>query len=142
MKLMNIAITAIATLISTTAFAGNLDVNCYRGFSVNATSAVLLNFQIANNASNRLISDVNESRAATDIETLPSFLVSQYKFQPLELLVEIDDGSPAGNQIAQLQAIFAGKRAGEKARYMGAYKRNDAGREIRTAVTCIVKELQ
>jgi hypothetical protein len=142
MKLMTIAIATIATLISTTAFAGNLNVNCYRGTSVNATSPVLLNFQIANNASNRLISDVIETRSSTDTEAIPSFLVSQYKFQPLELLVETDDGSPAGHQVGKLQAIIARKKADEKARYIGAYKRSDAGRQLHTFVTCVVKELQ
>lgn len=139
MTLAKIASVFAATLISTSALAANLNVNCYKGLAVNANSQALMSFEVADNKSNRLVSDINETRSANDSESLPSFLVSQYKFQPLELLVELDDASPEGNLIATLQAIYAGKKSGEKARYLGAYKRYDAGRQINTIVTCVVK---
>lgn len=140
MKLIQTLTAAVVTLMSTAAFAGDLNVACYKGLTFSSNAVPLVSFQIANNASNRLISGLEEVRSATDSQTLPSILVSQYKFQPLELLVEMDDFSTDGNQIASLQALYIGKKAGEKARYLGAYKRMDAGRELNAVVTCVVKE--
>lgn len=135
-----LTIAALTTMISSVSYAGNLGVKCFAGLKPASTAAAIVSFEIANNASNRLISDINESRSTTDSETLPSFLVSQYKYQPLELLVEVDDGSPDGNPIAKLQAVLAPKKAGEKARYVGVYKRLDLGRQLSSLVTCTVVE--
>lgn len=140
MKALSKVIAAsIATLISSAAFAANLQVKCYKGLIFSASATPLLSFEIANNKSNRLVSDIREQRSASDVEELPSVLVSQYKFQELEILVEMDDYSPQGNVIATLQGLYAGKKSGEKARYLGAYQRFDAGRKISTIVTCVVK---
>lgn len=138
MKLAKIAAIAFATLISTSAFAANLNVKCYKGLIFNNSTLPLVSFEIADSKSNRLVSDIRESRSSSDSEELPTFLVSQYKFQPLELLVELDDGA-SGNLLATLQGLYAGKKSGEKARYLGAYQRHDAGRKLSTVVTCVVK---
>lgn len=139
MKLAKLAFIAAATLISTSAFAANLNVKCYKGLIFSNSTLPIVSFEIANNKSNRLMSDINESRSSSDNEVFPAYLVSQYKYQPLEILVEIDDGSSDDNVVATLQGLYAGKKSGEKARYLGAYQRHDAGRKLSTVVTCVVK---
>lgn len=57
---------------------------------------LLISTVSASGPSRRLISDVIESRSATDTESLPSFLVSQYKADSSEIYLAVDDGSPAG----------------------------------------------
>lgn len=139
MKLTTILIAAATTLATSSAFADNLQVNCYQGIRFSSSATPLVSFEVADSKSNRLVSDLTESRSSSDSETLPAYLVSQYKFQPLELLVELDDGTADGNLSATLQGVYAGRKSGERARYLGAYKRYDAGRQLSSIVTCVVK---
>lgn len=122
---------------TTGASAADLNVKCYRGCPITATTPVLLSFQVSNTQSRRMSSDILEQRSPTDVEFL-SF-VSQYKFQPLELLVQTDDGGVNGTLVSSLNAVYALPKAGEKARYTGTYRRFDAGRMMAVRVTCIVK---
>lgn len=122
----------------------NLTVACYvPGQVVGPTTAPLVAFQVANNPSLRLVSDVNEVRSSTDSETLPSFLVSQYGFDKQAIDIELDDASPAGNIIATLFArgvrVPTNQTAGDPAVYgiwAGTYERLDAGRQLKSDVTC------
>lgn len=104
--------------------------------------ASLLNANAAANPSKRLISDIYESRSATDQETLPAYLVAQYKADSAGIFLSLDDGSPAGNLIAELDVKAIGKKKGDKAlwRYQGTYKRFDAGRQLNVKVECAVTQ--
>lgn len=120
---------------------GDLSIACSRDA---APGAPIVSFSASGAISNRLITDVNETRSTTDTEALPSFLVSQYAFKKSATLVELDDASPAGNLIGRLK--LAGVRvptsqpAADPAIYgmwTGTYRRFDVGRELNEAVTCV-----
>lgn len=138
--LQKLVLITTMTIVSASAFAADLSVGCYqKGTTINASAVPLVSFSIANNSSNRLVGDLFEYRSNADFEFLSASSVSQYKFQTLELLVETDDSSANGTQVAALQAIYTPKKSGEKARYNGIYKRFDAGRKLQVQVVCVVK---
>ena len=120
---------------------GNFAVACSRDA---APGTPILSFEIAGGASRRLISDMTETRAPDDSETLPAFLVSQYAIKKTAALVELDDGSADANMVARLKAtgvrVPTNQPAADPAIYgmwSGTYRRLDAGRELNEAVTCV-----
>lgn len=123
---------------------GNISVVCMRaGELPNSTALPLVTFETAANPSGRLVSDVNEVRSATDSETLPAFLVSQFTWSKSGLLVEMDDGSAAGNMIVTLdgrgQRVPTNQPVADPAIYgvwTGTYQRFDAGRQLKAEVDC------
>lgn len=119
----------------------NIEMACYRPGET--AGPALVSFSVARNPSQRLISDLQEVRSATDSETLPSFLVSQYSLGKSALVVELDDGSADGNVLARLSAsgqrVPGNQPVADPAIYgiwSGTYERFDAGRELNEAVTC------
>lgn len=125
------------------AFAANIAVKCFTGPS---TGTPLVSFEVAKTASLRLVSDLNEVRSTTDSETLPAFLVSQYRFSKSQIIVEMDDASANGNIIAKLLAsgerVPTGQVDSDNPIYgiwSGTYERFDAGRTLYTRATCYAK---
>lgn len=117
----------------------NYEINCFDTKIKNPKTAIVSAIA-ASNPSRRLISDILETRSSTDTESLPSFLVSQYKADSSEIYLAVDDGSPAGVLIAELDLRAVGKKKGDKAlwRYQGTYKRFDAGRQLNARVECAI----
>lgn len=119
-------------------------VGCFGpGQIVAPTTTPLLTSGIANTPSSRLVSDLQETRSTTDSEVLPSFLVSQFTFNKKRLDIEVDDSSPVGNVLARLTArgvrVPTNQAAGDPAIYgiwAGTYERFDAGRQLKSDVTC------
>jgi type IV pilus biogenesis protein CpaD/CtpE len=142
-----IILTILATLVSGSAIAGNIGVKCIP--DENPSEVPLVSFEIANNASARLVSDLQEARTANDVESLPSFLVSQFYQSPSSLRVEMDDGSAEGNQMLLLHTIgerLPAKNSSEArplyAIWSGSYERLDAGRQLKVDVTCFGAEIK
>jgi hypothetical protein len=119
----------------------NYELNCF-DTKIKNPKAAIVSAIAASNLSRRLISDVIETRSSTDTESLPSFLVSQYKADSSEIYLAVDDGSPSGLLIAELDVKAVGKKKGDKAiwRYQGTYKRFDAGRRLNLKVECAVTQ--
>lgn len=128
------------TFLSVSAFA-DYQISCV-DLKAKKPGPALLSAMATSMPSRRLISDLTEARSTTDTETLPSFLVSQYKADAGEVYILLDDASPAGNLIAELDLKAIGKKKGDKAlwRYQGTYKRFDAGRQLNLKVECAVTQ--
>lgn len=122
----------------------HLEIFCMRaGEQPNSTALPVVSFQVARNYSKRLMSDLEEQRAQVDGESLPAYLVSQYALGKARIAIELDDGSVAGNIVAELKAsglrVPTNTPAGSPALYgmwEGLYKRFDAGRELKVVVDC------
>lgn len=124
--------------------ASNIQVKCFEGA---ARATPLVYFEIADNPSSRLLSDLQEVRSPTDSETLPSFLVSQVRFTKAQIAIELDDGSVQGNLIGKLIAtgerVPTGQVDSENPIFgiwSGTYERFDNGRQAYSPVTCYASQ--
>lgn len=134
---------AFLGLGSVQAFAqANYVLNCQNTLVKDPKAAALVSASAAANSSRRIISDIQETRSTTDSETLPSFLIAQYRGNGSEVYILVDDGSPAGTILAELDVKAMKKKKGDTAiaRYRGTYKRFDSGRQLSAKVDCALTQ--
>lgn len=119
---------------------GVLQFECFN-LTKGAPKTALLSAQVMDAASNRLVSDILESRTASDVEFISTGQVAQYKGNAKEAFFIADDLGATGTVQAILNTTAVVRKIGDTAiaRYVGTYKRLTPGRLLNVKVECAVR---